>query len=134
MGRRKPRGASAEVAGGMINIARNVFFFVFLRIFYFPFLSFPTYGRMHTSGAAFGNASYQQVAKIQILPLLNEINSHSTPLDIVSRLGVYTLWAKFETATIFKSFSATIENKKPRNKKHNCLTYIQKHRVRFQRV
>lgn len=70
MGSRKPRGASVEVAGGMINIARNVFFiFVFYFtyfVFVFFFFLFATYGLVHTRGAAFRNTSYQQVAKIRM--------------------------------------------------------------------
>lgn len=122
MGSRKPRGALAEVAGGMINIARNVFF-------YFPYFFFSFFHSPHMDASTqdellFVSRRISQSQKFK-LPAPNENKfPFNSSLRIVSLLGVYTRWPTFETITILKSFShsaSRLENKKPRDKKNTLI-------------
>jgi len=118
MGSGKPRGASAEVAGGMINIARNVFF-----IFVF-FLRFFT-RRIWTRACKRSCFSYHVVsASRENSNCLRrtKINSHSTPLLILFLGSVSTLCGRHSRLQqnlnrFSRSASSTIENKKTEKQK-----------------
>lgn len=119
MGSRKPRGASAEVAGGMINTARNVFF---LFSYFLTFFRSPHMIACTQEELLFVSRRIIESRKFKLPPPNENKFPFNSSVDIVSRLGIYTLWPTFETTTIFKSFSLCASSrehkKKPRNKKH----------------
>lgn len=131
MGSRKPRGASVEVAGGMINTAHNVFFYfrIFLH-FFAPLIWSRARKRScfsyHVVSSSRENSNCLRRTKI---------NSHSTPRLILFPGSVSTLCGRHSRLRQYLNRFRraprleNIKKKKTEKQKTPCSTYIQEHRV-----